>query len=91
MLNTGNSQNKTGSTNNHGDKDYDGLDNGTGGTMLTGEIEREQQRWRQDSNKHDDKAEETEPKDQMTKPRPETKNIRQSRKTTKRARTKNIH
>lgn len=41
MLNTGNSQNKTGSTNNHGDKDYDGLDNGTGGTMLTGEIERD--------------------------------------------------
>lgn len=36
-------------------------------------------------------TEETEPKDQMTKPRPETKNIRQSRKTTKRARTKNIH
>lgn len=59
MLNTGNSQNKTGSTNNHGDKDYDGLDNGTGGTMPTGETEREQQRWRQDSNKHDDKADKT--------------------------------
>lgn len=29
------------------------------GTRLTGETEREQQRWRQDSNKHDDKADKT--------------------------------